>query len=244
MPARIPLAVVTGSNGKTTTTRLSAHILHRGGACVGLTCTDGVYVDGERIHAGDLSGGRAAQELLIDPRIDAAVLEVARGAILKSGRLNFVSGLPFGVILDYCHNRHGLAAVGPVVDRLPVGGRRILVYSMPGNRRAVDFEQAMQVAAQHFDLFHLYPLKERYLRGRARSEMTGLLAHGLRAASVAGRRILEYASQEEALGQVLAMAQPGDLVFVATLSSEAAYEQIKAFAGARGAGIADRTIRA
>ncbi|OOY33890.1 hypothetical protein BOV90_07715 [Solemya velum gill symbiont] len=84
-PSRIPVAVVTGSNGKTTTTRMSTHILRHSGACVGMTSTSGVYVDDELVHRGDLSGGSAAQQLLIDPRIDAAVLEIARGAILKWG---------------------------------------------------------------------------------------------------------------------------------------------------------------
>ncbi len=83
--SRIPVAAVTGSNGKTTTTRMSAHILRHSGACVGMTSTSGVYVDDERVRCGDLSGGAAAQQLLIDPRIDAAVLEIARGAILKWG---------------------------------------------------------------------------------------------------------------------------------------------------------------
>jgi cyanophycin synthetase len=82
---RIPTAAITGSNGKTTTTRMTTHILRQSGMCVGLTCTDGVYVDDDIVRPGDLSGGTGVEQVMIDPRIDAAVLEIARGAILKWG---------------------------------------------------------------------------------------------------------------------------------------------------------------
>ncbi len=82
---RIPLVAVTGVNGKTTTTRLIAHILRQTGAHVGMTCTDGIYVDGRRIEAGDCAGPKSARSVLLNPKVNAAVFEVARGGILREG---------------------------------------------------------------------------------------------------------------------------------------------------------------
>jgi cyanophycin synthetase len=83
--ARIPLAAVSGTNGKTTTVRLIAHILSKPGTRVGLACTDGIYVGGKKIDTGDCSGPRSARALLSNPMVDAAVLETARGGILREG---------------------------------------------------------------------------------------------------------------------------------------------------------------
>lgn len=82
---RIPLVAVTGVNGKTTTTRLTAHILRCWGKRTGMTCTDGVYVDDRRIDTGDCSGPKSARLILSNPMVDAAVLETARGGILREG---------------------------------------------------------------------------------------------------------------------------------------------------------------
>ena len=82
---RIPIAAVTGVNGKTTTTRLIAHILARTQRCVGMTCTEGIYIDGQRTEAGDCSGPLSARTILRDPRVQAAVLETGRGGILRAG---------------------------------------------------------------------------------------------------------------------------------------------------------------
>ncbi len=83
--ARIPIVAVTGTNGKTTTTRCITHILARTGLRVGMTCTDGIYVEGRRIDTGDCSGPKSARAVLMHPRVDAAVLETARGGILREG---------------------------------------------------------------------------------------------------------------------------------------------------------------
>jgi UDP-N-acetylmuramyl tripeptide synthase len=82
---RIPIVAVTGVNGKTTTTRLLAHILATAGHCVGMTCTEGIYIDGQRVEAGDCSGPLSARAVLSDPRVESAVLETARGGILRAG---------------------------------------------------------------------------------------------------------------------------------------------------------------
>ncbi|APW46684.1 cyanophycin synthetase [Rhodoferax antarcticus] len=82
---RIPLVAVTGTNGKTTTVRLIAHLLGKSGLRVGMTNTDGVYIAGQRIETGDCSGPKSARNVLQHPDVDAAVLETARGGLLREG---------------------------------------------------------------------------------------------------------------------------------------------------------------
>ncbi len=83
--ARIPIISVTGTNGKTTTVRMIAHILKLMGRRVGMTTTDGIVIDGRLIRKGDMSGPRSAQMVLQNPSVDTAVFEVARGGILREG---------------------------------------------------------------------------------------------------------------------------------------------------------------
>lgn len=83
--SRIPLVAVTGTNGKTTTTRLIAHLAKCEGYSPGFTCTDGIYINGNQIADGDCSGPASAAVVLRDPTVDFAVLECARGGILRSG---------------------------------------------------------------------------------------------------------------------------------------------------------------
>src|SRR5690606_13447135 len=82
---RIPVVAVTGTNGKTTTTRLISHIFATQGLRVGMTNTDGVYVNGRQIDSGDGSGPKRARKVLAHPEVDAAILECARGGILREG---------------------------------------------------------------------------------------------------------------------------------------------------------------
>src|SRR3569623_1169271 len=82
---RIPIVAVTGTNGKTTTTRFIAHLFASQGAHVGMTCTDGIFIDGRRIDTGDCSAPQSARAVLMNPRVEAAVLETARGGILREG---------------------------------------------------------------------------------------------------------------------------------------------------------------
>ena len=88
---RIPIIAVTGTNGKTTTVRLISHLLAHQGWCVGMTNTDGVYVGGQCIDTGDCSGPKSAKNVLHHPDVDAAVLETARGGVLREG-----------LAFDYC----------------------------------------------------------------------------------------------------------------------------------------------
>ena len=82
---RIPLVAVTGTNGKTTTVRLIAHILAANRLRVGMTTTDGIYIGNRRIDGGDCSGPRSARNVLLHPDVEAAVFETARGGVLREG---------------------------------------------------------------------------------------------------------------------------------------------------------------
>lgn len=84
-PSTIPMACITGTNGKTTTSRMLAHIMKLAGYTVGLASTDGVYIDGALSVDGDMTGPMATQMILRDPTVDAAVLETARGGLLRRG---------------------------------------------------------------------------------------------------------------------------------------------------------------
>jgi cyanophycin synthetase len=83
--SRIPLVAITGTNGKTTTTRLMAHLAKHAGKTVGYTTTDGIYIQDQQIYSGDCSGPASAEVVLRDPIVDFAVLETARGGILRAG---------------------------------------------------------------------------------------------------------------------------------------------------------------
>lgn len=83
--ARIPIIAITGTNGKTTTTRLTAHIVKQMGKKVGFTTTEGVYIHSEKLMAGDCTGPVSAEFVLKDPTVEFAVLESARGGILRAG---------------------------------------------------------------------------------------------------------------------------------------------------------------
>ncbi|HVX09753.1 MAG TPA: cyanophycin synthetase [Pirellulales bacterium] len=82
---RIPIVSVTGTNGKTTTTRFIAHLLRSQGLTVGMTCTDGIYIDQRRIDRGDCAGPKSARAVLFNSQVEAAVFECARGGILREG---------------------------------------------------------------------------------------------------------------------------------------------------------------
>jgi cyanophycin synthetase len=122
-PSRIPIAAVTGTNGKTTTARMLAHIQKLAGQHVGLTSTDGVYIDGQRTVPGDMTGPLATRMVLSDPSVDVAVLEIARGGLLRAGM--GVRHCDVGAVLNVNADHLGLRGIGTVGQLAEV--KRIVV---------------------------------------------------------------------------------------------------------------------
>ncbi|MBZ0206402.1 MAG: cyanophycin synthetase [Flavobacteriales bacterium] len=113
-PSRIPIIAVTGTNGKTTTTRLIAHIMRSNGQRVGMTCSDGVYIMNRLLMQGDCTGPVSAQFVLKDPLVDMAVLETARGGMLRSG-LGFES-CDVGICTNVAADHLGLKDINTLED--------------------------------------------------------------------------------------------------------------------------------
>jgi cyanophycin synthetase len=107
--ARVPIAAITGTNGKTTTARMLAHITKMAGYTPGLTTTDGVYIDGQRTVSGDMTGPVSARMVLADPQIDIAVLETARGGLLRAGM--GVNEVNVGAVLNVQPDHLGLKGI-------------------------------------------------------------------------------------------------------------------------------------
>lgn len=114
-PTRIPIVAITGTNGKTTTTRLTAHIFSQVYDTVGFTTTDGIYLGKHLVEKGDTTGPQSAQMILQDPTVDMAVLETARGGLLRSG-LAFKQ-CDVGVVLNVAVDHLGIGDID-TVDQL------------------------------------------------------------------------------------------------------------------------------
>jgi cyanophycin synthetase len=119
-PSRIPIIAITGTNGKTTTTRLTAHIYRQTGKVVGYTTTDGIYLGDYLVEAGDNTGPQSAGMILRDPTVEVAVLESARGGILRSG-LAFDS-CDVGVVLNVAADHLGLGDIDTIEQMAQVKG--------------------------------------------------------------------------------------------------------------------------
>ena len=113
-PSRIPIAAITGTNGKTTTTRMTAHIFKMAGKNVGVTTSDGVYIDGHLSVPGDMTGPTAARMVLRDRKVDVAVLETARGGLLRSG-MGFRHAT-VGAVLNVAADHLGLRGIDTVEE--------------------------------------------------------------------------------------------------------------------------------
>jgi cyanophycin synthetase len=162
---RIPLVAVSGTNGKTTTTRLIGHILAQAGLRVGITTTDGVYIDGQRIDADDCAGPISAKNVLLHPSVDAAVFETARGGILRQGLafdrcdVAVVTNVGLGdhLGLAYIHTVDDLAVVKRViVDNVAPQGMVVLNGADPIVARMAD--TVMAAAVTFFALDQQLPL--------------------------------------------------------------------------------------
>jgi cyanophycin synthetase len=168
-PARIPIIAVTGSNGKTTTARMIAHIVRGLGHKVGLTTTDGIYLDGRLVKQADSSGPRSARMVLQNPRIDFAVFEVARGGILREG-LGY-SANDVAVVLNVTGDHLGLKEVNSLRQLAAI--KRVIVEAVPRTGTAVlnaDDELVAEMRSHCsgsvilFSMRHDNELIERWLR--------------------------------------------------------------------------------
>jgi cyanophycin synthetase len=111
-PSRVPILAITGTNGKTTTSRLISHICRQTGKVVGFTTTDGVYIDDYLVEKGDNTGPYSASMILKEPTVEIAVLETARGGILRSG-LAF-NQCDVGVVLNVAADHLGIGDIDTI----------------------------------------------------------------------------------------------------------------------------------
>jgi cyanophycin synthetase len=132
-PSRIPIIAVTGTNGKTTVTRLISHMYETARWVVGMTCTDGTYIGKERIMTGDCSDSRSARAVLLHPRVEAAVLETACGGILREG-LAF-DGCSVGVVTNVSADHLGLDGIDTLEELAQV--KRVVVEAIHRDGAAV-----------------------------------------------------------------------------------------------------------
>lgn len=141
----VPIVSVTGTNGKTTTTRMISHILKTRGMRVGMTTTDGIYIDDNCIMKGDTTGPASAKMLLTDKSIDVAVLETARGGIIRSGLGYDLADI--GVLTNISEDHIGLDGVNSLEDMLHV--KSLVIEAVKSNGHVVlnaDDQMVVQAA--------------------------------------------------------------------------------------------------
>lgn len=132
-PSRIPIIAVTGTNGKTTVTRLIRHMYETAHWLVGMTCTDGIYIGKEVILKGDCAGPKSAQAVLLHPHVEVAVLETARGGILREG-LAFDQCL-VGVVTNVTADHLGLGGINDLDELAKV--KQVVVEAVSRHGAAV-----------------------------------------------------------------------------------------------------------
>ncbi len=132
-PSRVPIIAVTGTNGKTTTSRMIAHIFKGLGRKVGMTSTDGVVIDERLVIKADASGPKSARMVLQNPRVDMAVFEVARGGILREG-LGYDRN-DVAVVTNVAADHLGMRGIDTIEQLAAV--KRVIVEAVPRNGSAV-----------------------------------------------------------------------------------------------------------
>lgn len=146
-PSRIPIIAVTGTNGKTTTTRLLAHMVKNNGYKVGFTTSDGIYIQNHMMEKGDTTGPISAEYILKDPTVEFAVLETARGGILRSG-LGF-SRCDIAIITNIQEDHLGLSDIHTLDDLARV--KSTVVKSVKKDGWAIlnaEDEQCVRIASE------------------------------------------------------------------------------------------------
>ncbi|MDQ1584764.1 MAG: cyanophycin synthetase, partial [Actinomycetota bacterium] len=132
-PSRIPIVAVTGTNGKTTTARMIAHVFKGMGRKVGMTSTDGIVIDERLVIRADASGPKSARMVLQNPRVDFAVFEVARGGILREG-LGYERN-DVAVVLNIAPDHLGMGGID-TLEQLAVV-KQVIVEAVPRDGAAV-----------------------------------------------------------------------------------------------------------
>ncbi len=177
---RIPVVAITGTNGKTTTTRLIAHLAQIAQKSVGCTTSDGVYIQGEMVEEGDCTGPLSTDMVLQDPVVDFAVLECARGGILKSG-LRF-SHHDIGIVTNISADHLGLNGVDTLQDLARV--KSVVVESVrPGGYAILNADddltyQLKNQVSCNVALFSLDAQRERITAHLKRGGMAAVLEDG------------------------------------------------------------------
>jgi cyanophycin synthetase len=155
----------------------------------------------------------------LDPAVlAAAVRDFSNNFEETPGRLNIYDGLPFRVIMDYAHNEHGYARLSEFTDQLDVPGRRILVYSVSGDRVPHDVRQTALAPVGHFDHFICRDFPDP--RGRQPGEMPRIMQGLLRETGIPHDRVRAFDDPTEAIEAALSMAREGDLVVFSPGSKE------------------------
>ena len=174
-PSRIPIIACTGTNGKTTTTRLIAHIMRNSGFKVGMTCSDGVYIMNRLLMTGDCTGPLSAQFVLKDPLVNMAVLETARGGMLRSG-LGF-EHCDVGICTNVAADHLGLKDINTLEDLAHV--KSIVPRSVRKDGYAIlnaDDELVMAMRKQCESKIALFSLDEENRLIRQHCKLGGLAA--------------------------------------------------------------------
>lgn len=156
---RIPIIAVTGTNGKTTTTRILAHIVKNNGKRVGFTTSDGIYIQNTLLQKGDTTGPQSAEFILKDPTVEFAVLETARGGILRSG-LGFGT-CDIGVLTNIKEDHLGISDIHNLKDLTKV--KRVVLDSVKKDGWCIlnaDDEYSMRLADDLRSKVALFSLDE------------------------------------------------------------------------------------
>jgi len=183
--------------------------------------------------ANALHAGAACYLVGIAPRVIRAALEGFRmGCESTPGRLNFFEGLPYRLLLDYAHNPDGVASLCEFTDRVPVQGRRILVFSAPGHNSAAVIAGNARAAAGHFDRYICFNYQRNVANGH--DHVPDVLAGTLQECGVAPDAIAIEVLEMDALEAIFRIAAPGDfVVFLSGVGNRAAiWERIAAVTAA------------